>query len=136
MVLRFAAALAGVLFFVAFAFLMNRLALGVWPAYADAFPSHNFTTGMLFARLATAIVALLGSGYLAARVARGERIVVAITAGVLLLLGGANHLTEPTWSHYPLWYHLAFVGLIVPCIFLGGRSHRGHVNSCSTLLIP
>jgi len=129
MVLRLAAALAGVLLFVAFAFAMNRLALAVWPAYAEASPSHSFTTGMHLARLAAAVVALLGSGYVAARVARGERIAVMISAGVLLLLGGANHLTEPTWSHYPLWYHLAFVGLIVPCILLGGRSHRGHVNS-------
>lgn len=124
MIRRLAAVLAGVLFFVAFAFLMNRLALAVWPAYAEAFPSHGFTAGMLFARLATAIAALLGSGYLAARFAHGEKIAVMISAGVLLLLGGANHLTEPTWSHYPFWYHLAFIGLIGPCVLIGGRLQR------------
>jgi peptidoglycan/LPS O-acetylase OafA/YrhL len=100
---------------------MNRLALVAWPAYAEAFPSHSFTTGMLFARLATAIVALFCSGYLAARIARGERTAVLIAAGVLLLLGGANHLTEPTWSHFPLWYHLAFIGFIAPCVMVGGH---------------
>lgn len=121
MVRRLGAALVGVLFFALFAFAMNRLALAAWPAYAEAFPSHGFTTGMLFARLATAVVALLCSGYLAARIARVERIAVMIAAGVLLLLGGENHLTEPTWSHFPLWYHLAFIGLIAPCVLIGGR---------------
>ncbi|MBA4766731.1 MAG: hypothetical protein H2049_03735 [Porphyrobacter sp.] len=124
MVRRFAAALAGVVFFAGFAFAMNRLALAVWPAYADVFQSHGFTTDMLFARLAAAVVALLGSGYLAARIARGERMAAVIAAGLLLLLGGANHLTEPTWSHFPIWYHLAFIGLIAPCVLIGGHFQR------------
>lgn len=124
MVQRVAAALGAVLFFAGFAFAMNRLALAASPAYAEALPTHGFTSGMLFARLATAVVALLGSGYLAARIARGERIAVVMAAGVLLLLGGANHLTEPTWSHFPLWYHLAFIGLIAPCVVIGGRLQR------------
>lgn len=118
---RLAAALAGVVLFAGIAFALNRLALAAWPAYAAAFPSQNFTTGMLLARLATAVVALLGSGYLAARIARGERIAVVVAAGALLMLGGAVHLTEPTWSHFPLWYHLAFIGLIAPCVLIGGR---------------
>jgi hypothetical protein len=114
-----------VLCFAVIALAMNRFALAVWPAYAEAFPSQGFTTGMLLARLATAVVALLGAGYLAARIARGERIAVVIAAGALLLLGGAIHLTEPTWSHFPLWYHLAFLGLIAPCVLIGGRLRKG-----------
>jgi hypothetical protein len=123
-----AAALAGVMFFTGLAFVMNRLALGVWPAYAEASASHGFTTVMLFARLATAVVLLLGSGYLAGRVARGQRIAVIITAGALLLLGGSNHLTEPTWSHFPVWYYLAFIGLIALCMLIGGRLLQPTVN--------
>lgn len=118
---RIAAALAGVLFFACFAFAMKRLALAAWPSYAEASPSHSFTTAMLLARLAVGVVGLLGSGNLAARLARGEGMAVVVAAGVLLLLGGANHLTEPTWSHYPLWYHLAFIGSIAPCVVIGGR---------------
>lgn len=124
MIRRIAAVLGAVLLFAGLAFAMNRLALAAWPAYAEAFPSHNFTTAMLLVRLATAVMALLGSGYLAALIAGGERIAVVIAAGVLLMLGGANHLTEPTWSHYPLWYHLAFLGLIAPCVLIGGRLRK------------
>jgi hypothetical protein len=127
MIRRLAAALAGVLFFALIAFAMNRLALAAWPAYAGAFPSHGFTTGMLFARLVTAVAALVGAGFVAARFARGDRIAVVTAASALLLLGGGNHLTEPTWSHYPLWYHLAFIGLIAPCVLIGGRWRRRKV---------
>ena len=120
MVRRIAAALGAVLFFAGLASAMNRLALAVWPAYAEAFPSHNFSPAMLGARLVTAVVALLGSGIIAALISRSERIAVVIAAATLLLLGGTVHLTEPTWSHFPLWYHLAFLGLIAPCVLIGG----------------
>jgi hypothetical protein len=121
MIRRIVAAIAAVVFFAGFAFAMNRLGLAVWPAYAEAFALRGLTTGMLFARLATAVVLLLGSGFLAARIARGDRIAVMIAAGVLLLLGCSSHLNEPVWSHFPLWYHIAFLGLIAPCVLIGGR---------------
>lgn len=120
MIRRIAAALGALLFFANLAVAMNRLALAAWPAYAVAFPSQDFSPGMLAARLVTAVVALIGSGIIAAHIARGERIAVVIAAATLLLLGGAVHLTEPTWSHFPLWYHLAFLGLIAPCVLIGG----------------
>jgi hypothetical protein len=124
MVRRLAAALAGVLLFAVVAFAINRLMLAAWPAYAAAFPSQDFTTGMLLARLATAVAALFGAGYAAARIAKGERIAVVIAAAALLALGGAIHLTEPTWSTFPLWYHLAFIGGIAPCVLIAGRWGR------------
>jgi hypothetical protein len=124
MVRRLAAALTGVLFFAGFAFAVNRFALAAWPAYAEAFPTHSFTPGMLLARLVAAIAALLGSGFIAERLARGDRIAVVLAASALLLLGGSNHFTEPTWSHYPLWYHIAFTGLIAPSVVIGGNAAR------------
>lgn len=121
---RIAAVLGGVLVFAAIALTMNRLALAAWPAYAAAFPSQDFSPAMLLARLATALTALLGAGYAAARIARGERLAVILAAGALLLLGGAIHLNEPVWSDFPLWYHLAFLGMIAPGVLIGGGSRE------------
>ncbi len=121
---RIVAALAGVLLFAIAAFAMNQLALTVWPAYAAAFPSRSFTTAMLLMRLSVSSVALVASGAVVAAIARSHYLAVIIAAAVLLLLGGSNHLTEPTWSHYPLWYHLVFIGSIGPCVVIGGRLRK------------
>jgi hypothetical protein len=118
---RIAAALAGVLLFAFAAFAMNRLALAVWPAYAVAYPSRSFSPAMLLARLSISCVALVASGAVVAAIARDHHLAVLITSAVLLLISGINHLTEPTWSHYPLWYHLVFIGSIGPCVVIGGR---------------
>lgn len=115
---------AGLLFFAGFAHLMNLLALGLWPAYAAAFPDRQFTEPMLLARLGTSTLALAGSGFVVAAIARSGCAAVLMAAALVLLLGTINHLTEPTWSHYPLWYHLVFIGLIAPCILIGGRLRR------------
>jgi len=121
MVGRIAAVVFAVNFFAMLAFAMNRLALAVWPAYAEAAPAYSFSGGMLAARLAVAAAALACAGGFAALVARGERVAVVMTAAALLLLGGIIHLTEPTWSHFPLWYHLVFIGSIAPSVLIGGR---------------
>jgi hypothetical protein len=115
---------AGLLFFAASAYAINLLALAAWPAYAAVYPERAFTTPMLLARLGVSTLALLGSGIVVAALARPKRLAVVIAAMVMLLLGGINHLTEPTWSHYPLWYHLVFIGSIAPCILIGGRLRR------------
>lgn len=124
MLRRLGAALAGMLLFAVLATVINRIVLATWPDYAAAFPSQDFTTEMLLARLATALASLFGAGYAAARIARGDRLAVLIAAGALLALGGAIHLTEPTWSTFPLWYHIAFIGMIAPCVLIGGRWGR------------
>lgn len=125
MVRRIGAVLAGVLVFAVLATAINRIVLAAWPDYAAAFPSQDFTTEMLLARLATALASLFGAGFAAARIARGDRLAVVIAAGALLALGGAIHLTEPTWSTFPLWYHIAFIGMIAPCVLIAGRWGRG-----------
>lgn len=121
---HFAAVVAGVVFFALFVSLINRGAMMVWPAYGEAFPTNNFTPGMMILRLCMGAGALIGSGYLVAAIARAKPLAVTIAAGVLLLLGGAVHLNEPIWSSFPLWYHIAFIGSIVPAVLIGARLRR------------
>lgn len=118
---RLAAAAAGVVFFALFVVALNRVAVLAWPDYAQAFAARSYTAPMMAARLCIGAGGLIGAGYLAAMIARGDRLTVIMAAGLLLLLGGTIHLTEPTWSTFPLWYHLVFIGSIAPAVLIGGR---------------
>ncbi|WP_017663942.1 hypothetical protein [Porphyrobacter sp. AAP82] len=119
-----AAVVAGVVFFALFVSLINRGAMLVWPAYGEAFPTNSFSSGMMILRLCMGAAALLGSGYLVAAISRVKHLAAIIAAGVLLLLGGTVHLNEPIWSSFPLWYHIAFIGSIVPAVLIGARLRR------------
>lgn len=118
------AVLAGVAFFALFVVTMNRAAIMAWPDYAAAFAVQKFTTAMMLARLGMGAGGLLGAGYLVAGLARPSRLPVVMAAGLLVLLGGSIHLHEPTWSTFPLWYHIGFIGSIVPAVLIGGRLRR------------
>ena len=72
------------------------------------------------------MILVLGSGfhvlvgYLAATIARRREIAHALALGILqLTIGIAVQLQY--WEVMPLWYHLLFLGLIVPTCVLGGR---------------
>ncbi|MFM7349726.1 MAG: hypothetical protein ACKO01_09585 [Erythrobacter sp.] len=118
------AVLAGVVFFAAFVVVLNRLAIASWPAYAAAFEADRFTFLMMVARLCIGAAGLLGAGFIVALIAPQAPIAIIMAAALLLLLGGSIHLHEPTWSSFPLWYHLAFIGSIVPAVLIGGRLRR------------
>ncbi len=118
------AVLAGVVFFAVIVIALNRVATMVWPDYATAFAGSRFTTPMMLVRLCMGAGGLLGAGYLVAAIARPSRLPVIVAAALLLLLGGSIHLHEPTWSTFPLWYHIVFIGSIMPAVLIGGWLRR------------
>lgn len=72
----------------------------------------------LLALLLLAAVCSLGAGCVAARRAgRGAR-AVSILGGILLAVGAA--VEAANWKVMPVWYHLAFLALLVPLTLLGG----------------
>ena len=91
-----------------------------WPLYAQALPTLSFSVGMLAARLAEGVLSTLAAGAVAAWVGRGVP-AAAIATGVLLLV-----FFVPThamlWSHFPVWYHLTFLGSLLPVTLLGARA--------------
>jgi len=88
-----------------------------WNAYALAEPMKAYSTAMLFARLAVACVACVAGGLIGARPAGAAG---AWAAGTLLLvLSVPVHLVE-VWADYPVWYHAAYLGLLVPVTGLAG----------------
>jgi len=121
---QFGAVLAGTVFFALFVVAMNRVAIAAWPDYAAGFAVDRFTVPMMIARLCIGAAGLLGAGYVAAAIAPQAPLAVTMAAALLLLLGGSIHLHEPTWSTFPLWYHIAFIGSIIPVVVIGGRLRR------------
>jgi hypothetical protein len=121
---QFASVIAGVAFFALFVVALNRVAMAAWPDYGSAFALGRFTVPMMLARLCMGALGLFGAGYLVATITPQAPFAVMSAAVLLLLLGGSIHLHEPTWSTFPLWYHLVFIGSIAPMVLIGGRLRR------------
>lgn len=81
------------------------------------------SSGVLVLLILAAAVASVVSGWLAA-VIGGEdgRRAVVILAVLLLAVGLAVEIG--TWGLAPAWYHLIFLGLLVPLTVLGGNLKR------------
>lgn len=74
---------------------------------------------VLFIYLARAVISSLMAGFLAAFVA-GENRRTPLALGVLLFLIGLI-VEILAWGYLPLWYHVAFLILLVPTTLAGGR---------------
>lgn len=96
--------------------------LAIGAAFPGAFPEAGefqvSDRNALLAMLTLSVLCSLGAGCVAARKAgRGAR-AVAILAGILLAVGVA--VEAANWKVMPVWYHLAFLGLLVPVTLFGG----------------
>lgn len=116
-----AATVAGLVCALALGFVCDQAALNLWPAYAAAFPDRAFTLPMQLARLTVGLVGMIAGGFVASALA-GQDQRPALWLGLVGLAGGLwVHLQEPTWSNYPLWYHLLYLSYLIPGPLLGGR---------------
>jgi hypothetical protein len=115
------AIVAGLLIWAAFGSLLIGALRLFWPAYEVAHPMRNFTFLMQVARLVIGAVATLGAGALVRRITGVSGRAVTTFAIVLLVANLFVHLQEPTWSDYPDWYHLIFLGYLLPLTLLGGH---------------
>ncbi|HEX9929926.1 MAG TPA: hypothetical protein VGB02_15445 [Pyrinomonadaceae bacterium] len=80
----------------------------------------NFSIPILLISLARSIFISLISGYIAALIAKKNQIQTALVLGVLLLAFGI-FIQAQFWNAIPLWYHLIFLGLLVPTTWLGAK---------------
>jgi L-asparagine transporter-like permease len=90
--------------------------------YAAAEPTMSFTLGMLVSRLVIAALASLIAGAIAAWIAPASRRMPVLLGLALLLAFLPVHVK--LWSLFPFWYHLVFLGTLVPLIVLGARLPR------------
>ena len=116
------AVLGGVLGWVVVGSVLNRLMRAGLDGYAAAEPVLQFTVVMLLARLATAAVAQLAAGAVAARIAPASPRAPLFAGLVLLAVFVPVH--AHIWEHFPLWYHAAFLITLAPLVVLGGQLAR------------
>ena len=111
------ALVAGLVLWVIVASLLNRgLRVGL-AGYAAAEPTMTFTFGMKVARLIVGALASLAAGAAAASVTRSRTSPPWVLGGILLVAFIPVHIQ--LWAKFPVWYHLAFLGTLVPLVSLG-----------------
>ena len=81
--------------------------------------SFTADTTILLLHLVRAVIISIMAGFIAAMVANENRRAPLIL-GVLLLLFGIG-VQAMAWSYIPIWYHIIFLGLLIPMTILGGR---------------
>jgi hypothetical protein len=96
-----------------------RLAL---EGYAAAEPQMAFTHAMMAARLALGALASLAAGAATGAVAPRSRGVLWVLGAVLL--GAFMPVHVRLWAKFPVWYHLVFLGTLVPLVVLGAMLTR------------
>src|SRR5688500_5612531 len=74
---------------------------------------------ILMMHLVRAIIISIMAGFIAAVVA-GENRKSPIALGTLLLLFGI-FVQSMAWNYLPVWYHLAFLALLIPMTITGGK---------------
>ena len=81
------------------------------------------SAGILLVFALVALVVSLVAGWLAMLVGReGGRRAAMILAGLLLLVGLTVEISG--WAYSPVWYHLVFLGLLVPATMAGAALKR------------
>jgi hypothetical protein len=96
----------------------HRLMCLVWPAYAAATPLLSFTLSMKLARLVLSTFCTLIAGAAASRLGSARWLPVALGCALVVLFLPEHYLI---WSRLPVWYHLTFLGSLIPLAVLGAR---------------
>ena len=112
-------AIGGLVAWVVIVTLLNIGLRHAVPGYAVAEPVMAFTLPMKIARLSIAVITSLAAGGIVRIIAPASRPAPWIVGGVMLLLFLPVHIQ--IWSHFPIWYHLFFLGTLVPSVALGAR---------------
>ena len=116
------ALLAGLVFWALVATLLNRGLRAGLPGYALAEPTLTFTLGMKVARLILGALASLAAGAATGLIAPRKPGVRWVLGAIILALFIPVHVQ--LWSKFPVWYHLTFLGTLVPLVALGAALVR------------
>lgn len=79
--------------------------------------------GVLAALLGLSATCSLASGWLAAAIGRRARLATTLALGIVLL-GVGVMVQMSVWDQMPLWYHVPFLGLLIPASAAGGALVR------------
>ena len=79
----------------------------------------NITTSYLMIKIALSIVCSLIAGFIAVLISKELKLTSFILSILLLLVGIIVEVA--IWNYVPLWYHILFLGLLIPTTILGGK---------------
>jgi hypothetical protein len=102
--------------------LLNRGLRLALVGYAAAEPQMAFTHGMMAARLVLGALASLAAGAVTRAVAPSNARVLWVLGAFLLAAFIPVHVR--LWTKFPVWYHLVFLGTLVPLVVVGGMLAR------------
>jgi len=98
--------------------------------YAQAEPTMTFTLGMKVARLVLGALASLAAGAAAGLIAPSKTGPGWVLGAIILALFIPVHIQ--LWAKFPAWYHLTFLGTLVPLVALGAAFTRTRLRSSPT----
>ncbi len=98
-------------------------ALRFWPDYAAASPSKAYSFVMLVSRLAVGAAAVAAGASVATVIARDNGTAAWLLGAISLAISLPIHLYS-VWADYPVWYHVVYLGYLVPLAGLAGRMTR------------
>ena len=116
------ALVAGLALWVLVATLLNRGMRAGLPGYASAELTMTFTLGMKVARLILGALASLAAGAAPGRIAPSRTGLPWVLGAIILAAFVPIHIQ--LWAKFPVWYHLVFLGTLVPLVGLGAALTR------------
>lgn len=128
------ALLAGLVLWAVVATLLNFGLRAGFSGYAVAEPTLAFTLGMKVARLILGALASLAAGAVAGLIAPLKRSLPWVLGAIILAAFIPAHVQ--LWAKFPVWYHLVFLGTLVPLVVLGAALSRSHSRGSGTELLP
>jgi hypothetical protein len=121
----------GLAVWVLVASVLNRSLRFGLEGYAAAEPQMAFTHAMMAARLALGALASLAAGAVTRAVAPSSTRVLWVLGAVLLAAFIPVHIQ--LWTKFPVWYHLVFLGTLVPLVALGGTITRNRSRTQTSM---
>jgi len=122
------AVLGGIVVWVLVASVLNRGLRAGLAGYALAEPTLTFTLGMKIARLILGSLSSLAAGAAAGLIAPSRTSLPWVLGAVILAAFLPAHIH--IWEKFPVWYHLVFLGTLVPLVVLGAAlTHSRRSNS-------
>lgn len=116
------ALLAGLVLWIVVATVLNfGLRAGI-PGYVLAEPTMSFTLGMKVARLILGALSSLTAGAATALIAPSRRSLPWVLGAIVFAMFVPVHIR--IWAKFPVWYHLVFLGTLVPLVALGASLAR------------
>src|SRR5215471_18914326 len=121
------ALVAGLVVWVLVATLLNRALRAGLPGYALAEPTMTFTLGMKIARLIVGALASLSAGAATGRIAPSRTVLPWVLGAIMLAAFIPVHVQ--LWAKFPVWYHLVFLGTLLPLVALGAALTRNRSSN-------